>query len=326
MNPPSFRTRPIDRRDDLSRAEFERLYLAPSLPVVLAGVYPAAALARWSRSLETTAARVACVVARRGNVAEISDAERPKVADAERHPKTNEFFTELALAEVILRMRAPARLPPLVAAGETLYVFSVPWPAALATPRAEARGGPGLAELLFADRRAPQLLINGPGMLNRAHAHIHSYFLQHLLGEKRVRLFSPAATALLYHNGVRRSAVEDFDAVDLERFPRVAAAEAWEGLLAPGDVLFLPTYWWHEIRVDDLAVSMGTHAPASPLLAAAAAFQKGVAGALDGLARATSPTTAGIARLVLEAAAADLETSGLEDAAEHLRYTFDDPA
>jgi hypothetical protein len=322
MSPMPFAVRPIDRRAALSRADFEREYLSPSLPVVIPGVYAPADLRRWMDELASSREPVVCVVARRGNVAEISDAERPPVGDAAAHPSRNEFVASLPLAEVIERMHRPDARPPLLERGETLYVFSVPWPHRLGRPAPRPDAG-GFAALLSADRRPAQLLVNGPGMLNRAHAHIHSYLLQQLDGSKRVRLFAPEATPSLYHNGGRRSLVEDFDAIDLGRFPAVATIEAWEAELMPGDVLYLPTYWWHEIRVDRAAVSMGTHAPPSPLLHAAADLHGRLAAALEALA-AAGAAAPGVARLVLEAAATDLDSASLEEAARHLRYSFDD--
>ena len=34
---------------------------------------------------------------------------------------------------------------------------------------------------------------------------------------------------------------------DLERFPRFKDVQALECVVSPGDVLYIPSYWWHHI-------------------------------------------------------------------------------
>ena len=36
----------------------------------------------------------------------------------------------------------------------------------------------------------------------------------------------------------------DFENPDYEKFPKFKDARGREGVLGPGDVLFLPMYWW----------------------------------------------------------------------------------
>jgi hypothetical protein len=294
----------------------------PGLPCVVRGLYDRATLASWVDRLASSEVRLGCVVLRRPDAALISDAERPPVARAAEHPDANEFLAELPLSEIWRRMSAPGDLPPLVAAGESLYVFSAPLPHDLAFP---PRGAAVPMPELYSDSRGRQLLVNAPGLINRCHAHIHSYLLHQLHGEKRVRLFSPADTPWLYANSERRSAVRDFDRVDLERHPLVARATAWEGVLAPGDVLFLPSYWWHEIRVDELAVSVGFHAPSGAAREHAAALHEALARALDEAARGASDPAvmAGVAAIVFTAAARDVARDGLDATAEGLRYSYE---
>ena len=39
-------------------------------------------------------------------------------------------------------------------------------------------------------------------------------------------------------------------AVDVERFPAAAHAAGSEVVLTPGEVLYLPAMWWHEVLTD----------------------------------------------------------------------------
>lgn len=312
--------------DELAGAGFERLLgerLDPGLPCIVRGLYPRAQLEPWVGRLAASGERLACVVLRRPEVALVSDAERPPVERAAQFPEANEFAAELPLAEIWRRTGEPGALPPLVEAGETLYVFAAPLPESLRFPPAGDAAAP-IPEL-YRDPRGRQLLVNAPGLLNRCHAHVHSYLLHQLHGRKRVRLFSPADTPLLYPNAERRSAVGDFDRVDLARFPLVARATAREGVLAPGDLLFLPSYWWHEIRVDELAVSVGVHAPGGAARAAATRFHEALAAALERLAGEAydRQVAAGIAAIVLTAAARDAGRDGLEATARGLRYRYE---
>ena len=48
----------------------------------------------------------------------------------------------------------------------------------------------------------------------------------------------------------------DCDNPDYERFPKFRQAVALEGILEPGEMLFLPAGWWHQVRSMDLAISV----------------------------------------------------------------------
>ena len=40
----------------------------------------------------------------------------------------------------------------------------------------------------------------------------------------------------------------DISLPDLERFPRFVEAKRTQCVLRPGDVLFMPAFWWHEVQ------------------------------------------------------------------------------
>ena len=69
-----------------------------------------------------------------------------------------------------------------------------------------------------------------------------------LHGEKRVLLFPPAVSGDLYLEG-SSSIVRDVDAHDPSVFPRFSRARraAFEVMLQPGDVLYIPALWSHHV-------------------------------------------------------------------------------
>ena len=65
-------------------------------------------------------------------------------------------------------------------------------------------------------------------------------------GRKRVVLFSPRDATKLYLNG-DKSEVLDIDNPDLSKYPKFAEATPFECFMEPGDVLFIPAMWFHNV-------------------------------------------------------------------------------
>jgi len=40
----------------------------------------------------------------------------------------------------------------------------------------------------------------------------------------------------------------DFDNPNYERFPKFSELEGLEGVVGPGDVLYIPLNWWHHVE------------------------------------------------------------------------------
>ncbi|CAK9103964.1 Arginase 1 [Durusdinium trenchii] len=92
----------------------------------------------------------------------------------------------------------------------------------------------------------------------------HNTFVQ-VAGTKRFLLFPPAAAPALYlHPRLHlrhRQAQVNLNDVDLERFPRAQELEApLVVTVGPGDVLYLPPYWFHQVESlnDTVSVSLFT--------------------------------------------------------------------
>jgi hypothetical protein len=68
----------------------------------------------------------------------------------------------------------------------------------------------------------------------------HAYLAQ-IVGRKRCVLFSPEDSAALY-DGKADVAAPDFD-----KFPLLQNVTAYECILEPGELLFIPSRWWHHV-------------------------------------------------------------------------------
>ena len=77
-------------------------------------------------------------------------------------------------------------------------------------------------------------------------------------GQKLFVLAPPAFRRELYAYGSAESPINPF-APDLARFPRFARVPVVEALLRPGDVLFVPKYWWHGVYAVAASVNLSTH-------------------------------------------------------------------
>jgi hypothetical protein len=88
---------------------------------------------------------------------------------------------------------------------------------------------------------------------------MHNIFAQ-VEGRKRFLLFNPDQFDLLYPGPLNTRSQHlsriDVKAPDLKRFPKAARAEYWEAVVEPGDLLFMPAFWWHQVSAPSLAVSV----------------------------------------------------------------------
>lgn len=79
-------------------------------------------------------------------------------------------------------------------------------------------------------------------------------FHTQVVGRKRWRFVSPLQTPLLYNRMGVYSPI-DLDAPDHARYPRLREAVVLETVLEPGDTLFLPLGWWHQVSSLEMSMS-----------------------------------------------------------------------
>ena len=76
-----------------------------------------------------------------------------------------------------------------------------------------------------------------------------------LLPTYRWKFVSPLETPRVYNYNGMFSPV-DADAPDLARYPAFAQVKVLETTLEPGDTLFLPLGWWHQVAGLEVSVSL----------------------------------------------------------------------
>ncbi|XP_069466589.1 hypoxia-inducible factor 1-alpha inhibitor [Ambystoma mexicanum] len=96
------------------------------------------------------------------------------------------------------------------------------------------------------------LLIGMEGNVTPAHYDEQQNFFAQIKGFKRCILFPPDQFECLYpypvHHPCDRQSQVDFENPDYKRFPNFRNVVAYETVVGPGDVLYIPMYWWHHIE------------------------------------------------------------------------------
>lgn len=107
-----------------------------------------------------------------------------------------------------------------------------------------------------------KLLIGGVGSsfpaihydTENAHASVTEIY-----GDKEFVVYPPSDAQYLYPNPEVRnkSLISDPLQLDLERFPLQAHATLYRAVLHPGDMVFVPSRWWHTARALSSSISVG---------------------------------------------------------------------
>jgi len=79
-------------------------------------------------------------------------------------------------------------------------------------------------------------------------------FHTQISGRKRWRFISPLDTPKVYNfNGVFSPI--DVENPDLERYPLFEQVKMLEVIVEPGETVFLPLGWWHQVTSLDVSIS-----------------------------------------------------------------------
>jgi hypothetical protein len=232
----------IERRVDLSGEEFLERYYAPGRPVILVGEmaeWPA--LSRWTPSYLRTAIG-SKIIEYQGDRSMNDRFEMYK--DTHRREMPFDQFIDLIAN----------------ASGNDSYL----------TAYNSARNAEALsalrADLGFLDKflsrdagGAHGMMWIGPaGTVTSLHHDLTDNFIAQIVGRKRLKLVPAADVGKIYNHQHVFSEIADLEdpLLDQSRFPLLADARMYDVTLSPGEVIFIPLAWWHQVKSLDFSVTI----------------------------------------------------------------------
>ncbi|TVZ37740.1 Cupin-like domain-containing protein [Alteromonadaceae bacterium 2753L.S.0a.02] len=229
----------IDRRSNLSKAEFEEEYLNPLKPVIVEDValeWPA--YNKWSLPYFTKKFKEKVVLVN-GDCITMGEFLARVAASSEVSP--SHYLTGTSI---------PRFFPELLGDIDTNLKYA--GGSYLCNPFLVERLGKVID--ITEDYGLLELLICGKGgvfpNLHYDAYHLHAFVVQ-VCGEKEFTIYPPNQTSYLYPNPRQpnNSLMGDMRKVDPIRFPLFKHAEPEVVVVKPGGLIFVPSGWWHTTRM-----------------------------------------------------------------------------
>jgi hypothetical protein len=219
-----------------SPAELRRSFVDPGRPVVLTGVLDAwAGRGRWSIDDLAAVHGVRVPVARTRGGEVITDSRRGLV------------FDEAPLGEVVASLQRGEHAGYVMARLDEL-------------PADLRREAPALPYGEGAPWRVAKLWISAPGTTTRLHFDMADNVHAVIAGRKQFILIDPAQSDCVYPRGILsdlpNGAEVDPEAPDLARFPRFLGARPMRADVGPGETIFIPRRYWHQVRTVELTLAV----------------------------------------------------------------------
>lgn len=233
----------IERRSGLSAEEFLERYYAVNRPVILTGEMAGwPALARWTPEYlkDTVGSRP---IEFQGGRTGDRLFERHK--DTHRRQAPFDAFIDQVL---------------LPDAGNDLYLTAYN-SENNAGALAPLQGDLGFLDK-FLDRHAAvprgMMWIGPAGTVTPLHHDLTNNFIAQIVGRKQLRLAPAGQVGKLYNDRHVFSEIADLDdpGIDLARHPRLHGLRLYDVLLEPGEILFVPLAWWHQVKSLDFSVTI----------------------------------------------------------------------
>lgn len=237
----------IDRVENISRKDFQDNYMKPQRPVIIKHFYgkDAPIYSKWTFDYfkkELGHIRVG-----------VYDKEGQQRKDDRSYKSTNDFMNFGEYLDLIQRQPTSQRL----------FLFNI------FKHKKELRDDfrfPDLADNVF--RFMPLAFFGGEGSLTRIHQDMDmsNVFLTEVAGKKRVVLFDPKYSDLLYRYpfGVHTSI--DINHPDYDRYPGLHKVKGYDCFIEAGDTIFMPAGWWHHIEYHAPGIGMAMRS-LSPFMA-----------------------------------------------------------
>lgn len=225
----------IDRVDGITREEFQEKYMKPQKPVIIKHFYgkDAPLYKKWTFDYFKKEL---------GDIeVGIYDVEGKKRKDDRSYKGANDF------------MKFGDYLD-MVQAGPTsrrLFLFNV------------FKHKPDLFKDFefpnVADRvlkRLPLAFFGGEGAVTRIHRDMDNsnVYLTELHGRKRVVLFDPKYSDMLYRYPFGTHTSIDINNPDYEKYPALDKVVGYDCIIEAGDTVFMPSGWWHHIEYQSAGI------------------------------------------------------------------------
>ncbi|XP_076824266.1 tRNA wybutosine-synthesizing protein 5-like [Clavelina lepadiformis] len=97
--------------------------------------------------------------------------------------------------------------------------------------------------------------IASAGMQLWTHYDVMDNFLIQVNGRKKAVLFPPSDALNLYLKG-DKSEVTDVDSINLDKYPNFANVTKYQCMLEPGDILYIPALWFHNVVAVEFGVAV----------------------------------------------------------------------
>ena len=104
-------------------------------------------------------------------------------------------------------------------------------------------------------RHSAFLWVGPAGTRTPLHHDTVMLFHTQIVGRKRWRFVSPLSGPHLYNDYDVYSPV-NFESLDLQRFPDAAKVKVLDVVVEPGETIFLPLAWWHQVTSLDKCISL----------------------------------------------------------------------
>ncbi|WP_380876286.1 hypothetical protein ACFB49_08060 [Sphingomonas sp. DBB INV C78] len=116
-------------------------------------------------------------------------------------------------------------------------------------------------KLLNREAHAPYGMpwIGSAGTFTPLHHDLTNNLLFQIVGRKRILLVPPQETPRLYNDYHVYSQIRDLAEPDIvARFPKLSGLQVHQVVMEPGDTLFIPLGWWHQVTALDFSITF-TH-------------------------------------------------------------------
>jgi hypothetical protein len=218
----------IDRIENISREDFQRLYMKPQKPVIIKHLFGKnSKVYEWSFNY---------FLNELGNLeVGVFDDENEKQQAAQSYKRANLKMKFGDYLQLIQDKPTTKRL----------FLFNV---FKHKTELLKDFKFPNIADKVLTF--LPLAFFGGKGAITRIHRDMDNscVFLTELVGYKRIVLFDPKYSKLLYQYPFSTHTSVDINNPDFEKYPGLKYLKGFDIVLEPGETIFMPAGWWHHIE------------------------------------------------------------------------------